>query len=103
MSQLFLKIKTTGIATRVIAWDNLLCSPVSSKSTIWVWSQLNTVVNPRRKMQKTSMMHDIITKQLFFQKLCTWGLPKKLTPEHKTKCMGAALTFLQPCHDEDNE
>ena len=50
-----------------------------------------------------SLLHKIITEHLLFRKLCARWVPKQLTPEHKTKCMKPALTFLQRCHDDDDE
>ena len=47
-----------------------------------------------------SLLHEIVTKHLLFKKLCARWVPKNLTPEHKTKRLGAALTFLQRYHDD---
>ncbi|PNF35235.1 hypothetical protein B7P43_G06871 [Cryptotermes secundus] len=51
-----------------------------------------------------TLLHEIVTEHLLFRKLCaTWWVPKQLTPEHKTKCMESALTFLQQYHDDGDE
>lgn len=41
-----------------------------------------------------SLMHEIVTKQLKFRKLCSRWVPKILTEQHKTQRMGSALEFL---------
>jgi hypothetical protein len=41
-----------------------------------------------------SLLHEIVTEHLLFRKLCAKWVPKQLTPEHKTKRMESALTFL---------
>ncbi|GFS51765.1 histone-lysine N-methyltransferase SETMAR [Trichonephila clavipes] len=50
-----------------------------------------------------SLLHEIVTKHLLFKKLCARWVPKNLTSEHKIQCLGAALTFLQWYHDDDDE
>jgi len=39
-------------------------------------------------------VHRFVTEYLHFQKLCARWVPKNLTPEHKMKRMGSALSFL---------
>jgi histone-lysine N-methyltransferase SETMAR len=50
-----------------------------------------------------SLLHEIVTEHLLFRKLCARWVPKQLTPEHKTKLMESALTFLQWNHDDGDE
>ncbi|XP_021912893.1 histone-lysine N-methyltransferase SETMAR-like [Zootermopsis nevadensis] len=50
-----------------------------------------------------SLLHKIVTEHLLFKKLCARWVPKQLTPEHKTKRMESALTFLQRYHDGGDE
>ncbi|KAJ4432082.1 hypothetical protein ANN_20696 [Periplaneta americana] len=50
-----------------------------------------------------SLLHEIVTKHLLFKKVCARWVPKNLTPEHKMKRLGAALTFLQWYHDDGDE
>ena len=50
-----------------------------------------------------SLLHEIVTEHLLFRKLCARWVPKQLTPEHKTKRMESALTFLQRYHDDGDE
>jgi hypothetical protein len=40
-------------------------------------------------------VHRIVAENLHFRKLCARWVPKNLTPEHKTKRMGSALSFLE--------
>lgn len=47
------------------------------------------------------LVHEIVTKHLLFKKVCARWMPKQLTPEHKTKRMGSALTFLERYHNDD--
>ncbi|KAJ4451413.1 hypothetical protein ANN_02875 [Periplaneta americana] len=50
-----------------------------------------------------SLLHEIVTKHLLFKNVCARWVTKNLTPEHKTKRLGAALTFLQRYHDDGDE
>ena len=50
--------------------------------------------------QKT--VHRIVTENLHFRKLCARWVPKNLTPEHKTKRTGSALSFLE-CYEDSDE
>ena len=50
-----------------------------------------------------SVLHEIVTQRLLFKKLCARWVPKNLTPEHKMKRSGAALTFLQRYHDDGDD
>lgn len=50
-----------------------------------------------------TVLHEIVTQHLQFKKVCCRWVPKNLTPEHKTKRLGAALTFLQRYHDDGDE
>jgi hypothetical protein len=45
----------------------------------------------------------IVTENLHFRKLCARWVPKNLTPEHKTKCMGSALSFLERYKKDGDE
>ncbi|XP_069680131.1 histone-lysine N-methyltransferase SETMAR-like isoform X2 [Periplaneta americana] len=47
-----------------------------------------------------SLLHEIVTNNLLFKKVCARWVPKNLTPEHKMQRLGAALTFLQRYHDD---
>ena len=47
-------------------------------------------------------VHRIVTENLHFRKLCARWVPKNLTPEHKTKRMGSALSFLE-CYEKDGD
>ncbi|XP_023724320.1 uncharacterized protein LOC111873645 [Cryptotermes secundus] len=49
-----------------------------------------------------SLLHEIVTEHLF-RKLCARWVPKQLTPEHKTKRMESALTFLQQYYDDGDQ
>ncbi|PNF39521.1 Protein DJ-1alpha [Cryptotermes secundus] len=50
-----------------------------------------------------SLLHEIVMEHLLFRKLCARWVPKQLTPEHKTKRMESALTFLQRYHDDGDK
>ncbi|GFW36862.1 histone-lysine N-methyltransferase SETMAR [Trichonephila clavipes] len=50
-----------------------------------------------------SLSNEIVTKHLLFKNFCARWVPKNLTPEHKIQRLGAALTFLQRYHDDDDE
>jgi len=39
-------------------------------------------------------IHEAVTENLGYRKLCTRWVPKMLTEDHKTKWMGSALKFL---------
>jgi len=45
----------------------------------------------------------IVTESLHFRKLCARWVPKNLTPEHKTKHMGSALSFLERYEKDGDE
>ncbi|PNF19635.1 hypothetical protein B7P43_G01081 [Cryptotermes secundus] len=50
-----------------------------------------------------TLLHEIVMEHLLFRKLCPRWVPKQLTPEHKTKCMESAFTFLQWYRDDGDE
>lgn len=50
-----------------------------------------------------SLLHEIVTKHLLFKKVSARWVPKNLTPEHKKKRLGAALTFLERYHADGDE
>ncbi len=49
------------------------------------------------------MLHTILHDSLGFMNMCTQWVPKQFTEEHKTKHLGAALTFLQQYKEKRNE
>jgi len=48
-------------------------------------------------------VHRIVTENLHFRKPCARWVPKNLTPEHKTKRMGPALSFLERYENDGYE
>ena len=48
-------------------------------------------------------VHRIVTENLHFQKLFARWVPKNCTPEHKTKRMGSALSFLERYEKDGDE
>jgi len=48
-------------------------------------------------------VHRIVTENLHFRRLCARWDPKNLTPEHKTKRMGSAISFLERYEKEGDE
>jgi histone-lysine N-methyltransferase SETMAR len=50
-----------------------------------------------------SLLHEIIMEHLQYHKLCARWVPKVLTDDLKTYCMGAALKFLVRYHNEGDE
>jgi histone-lysine N-methyltransferase SETMAR len=50
-----------------------------------------------------SLLHEIVMEHLHYHKLCARWVPKMLTDDHKTKCMGVALNFLVRYRNEGDE
>jgi hypothetical protein len=48
------------------------------------------------------LIYEIVTEHLHYKKICAKWAPRMLTEEHKSKHMGAALTFLECYHQESN-
>jgi hypothetical protein len=48
----------------------------------------------------SSLIHEIVMEHLHYKQICVRWVPQMLTEEHKSKCMGAALTFLERYHQE---
>jgi hypothetical protein len=54
------------------------------------------------EVSKTTI-HEAVTEELGYRKLCASWLPKMLTDDHKTKRMGSTLKFLTRCAQEGDE
>jgi hypothetical protein len=50
-----------------------------------------------------SLLHEIVMEHLQYHKLCTRWVPKMLTDDHKTRCMGVALNVLVQYHNEGDK
>jgi hypothetical protein len=50
-----------------------------------------------------SLLHDIVKELLQYHKLRARWVPKLLTDDNKTKCMGASLNFLVRYHSDGDE
>jgi hypothetical protein len=50
-----------------------------------------------------TVLYEIVTKKLGYQKFCARWVPKMLTDFHKTQRMASALRLLQRCYDEGDE
>jgi len=49
-----------------------------------------------------TLLYDIVSSHLGYQKVCARWVPKMVTEEHKKQCVACALTFLMYYHKEGN-
>jgi hypothetical protein len=73
------------------------------------WAEQHVMKNRRSSLDEShekfsqiyrSLIHEIVTEHLHYKKKCERWVSRLLNTEHKSRRMGAALTFLECYHQQ---